>query len=63
MDIGSVDIAAASTQMKSAQVQQKMDVALMKQNMDVQTQIAQTLIEQISQVNVSKASGHVDIGV
>jgi len=63
MDIGSVDIAAASTQMKSAQVQQKVDIAVLKQSMDVQTEVAQMLIEQISQVNVSSASGHVDIGV
>ncbi|MDL2236548.1 YjfB family protein [Christensenellaceae bacterium OttesenSCG-928-K19] len=63
MDIGSVDIAALSVAMKSAQTAQQVDVAVMKNVMDSQEVIADALIEMMTQVNVSGASGHVDISV
>lgn len=62
MEIGSVDIAAMSVQMKQAQVAEQVDIAVMKNQMDFSEEIAGMLIEQLTQVNVSAASGHVDIG-
>jgi hypothetical protein len=61
MDVGSVDIAATGIAMKQAQVQQKIDIAVMKNVMDTHTEIAQMLINDLMQVNVSAASGHIDI--
>lgn len=61
MDIGSVDIAAMSTAMKSAQVQQQVSIAVLKNSMDTQEDIAQSLIQMMA--NVSPSSGHVDISV
>lgn len=64
MDIGSVDLASAAIQMKSAEISQQKDIALLKKSMDASSEIAQMLISQIAQVNVnmSAASGHIDIG-
>lgn len=64
MDIGSVDLAGAAIQMKSAEVSQQKDIALLKKSMDATEEIAQMLISQIAQtaVYMSAASGHIDIG-
>ena len=64
MDIGSVDLAGAAVQMKSAEIAQQKDIALLKKSMDATSEIASMLINQIAQtgVNMSAASGHIDIG-
>ncbi|MGI6153528.1 MAG: YjfB family protein [Christensenellaceae bacterium] len=63
MDIGSVDIAAMSIQMKAADIQSQFAVGVMKQTMDTQEEIAQILISDFMQANPVKAPGHLDISV
>ncbi len=62
MDIGSVDIAAMSVAMKSAQVQEQASIAVLDNVMDSQEAIANSLIQMLN-VNVSGGSGHLDISV
>lgn len=64
MEVGSIDLAGAAIQMKSAQISEQKDIALLKMSMDANTEIAQMIVNQIAQVNVnmSAASGHIDIG-
>ncbi len=62
MEIGSVDIAAMSVQMHAAQTQQQVDIAVLKNNMDSQEEIADMLISELMQVNLS-SGGHIDISV
>lgn len=61
MDIGSVDIAAVSTQMAAQKVQASVQTAVLKNAMDVQSQIAETLIGDL--MAMAPTASKIDIGV
>lgn len=62
MEIGSVDIAAMSIELNAARVQNSVDIAVLKNEMDAQSEIAAMLITELMGVNVAP-EGHVDISV
>jgi len=56
-----MDIAAASTQYSLANVQTNVAVSMLKKSMDAQSEIAQIIVQELMQPDLSQ--GHVDISV
>lgn len=52
VDMAGVDIAAASVVMKAQQVQTQVDVAVLKNSMDAQSEIAELMISELMDVSM-----------